>query len=302
MFNPSGPLLLPLPPLQNLAAGSKAVLAIPVGPTYQNLQLFCADAGGTAATKTEIEDGITSARLTINGKEKWNMTGPELVMMAEFKNDGVVQNGCLPLYFNAPWMEIETGYDKDPLGGFVNKDGPAWGTAGLNSVQLEVVIAAAGDGAEVVNMQVLAQQTADTELGAHIIILRHTRSFGSAATDRIIDLPRGVGASGQPLILNAIHISDANIDTVEVLADRQRIWFASPSQIHQQYALNPFGVRRTPQTGWCHLDFTGFRNRQGDALELSMRDLELALTFGSSPSDYDILLECVDVQPHAAIR
>lgn len=299
MYKPSL-LLLPLPPFQNLAAGQRAVLNVPCGPTYWLPTLDLRDAAGVAATKAEIIAGITSVRLTVNGKEKWFGSGADMVMLAEFKNAGCVAAGQLPLYFADVSAEIEAvGAGERIEGGHINQDGPAWGTAGLNSFQIEVVFAAGAPGAEVINAQVLAIETEPTELGAHVVLHRQTRSFAGTGTDRIIDCPKGMGSSGQNLICKAIHIADANIGQIELLADRSRLLYCTREFLHQQYVVAQAGRRRTPQTGWTHIDFAGLRNRVADALTMSMRDIELALTFTVAPADYDIIYEMVDVHPAA---
>lgn len=300
MYIPST-LLLPLPPFVGLAAGSKAVLNLPVGPTYQVPSLYLRDAAGVVATKGEIQAGVDRIRVLVNGKTKWDVSGAEAVMLAEFHNSGSVANGTLPLYFAEPWQQVEAqGADTRPEGGFINQVGPAWGTAGLNSMTIELWIAAGVPGAEVVNAELYALQTEPTELGAHAVILRQTRSYAGVGTDRIIDAPRGQASDGlNDLTLKAIHIGDANVSNVEILADRSRLLYTPKTFVEQQYAALQGSNRRTPQTGWFSLDFTGFRNRIGDALKLSMRDLEIAVTFSVAPADYEVIYEVIDVHPKA---
>ena len=249
---------------------------IPVGPTYLSQQYLFTIAGGLA-TAAQISAQVALVRFLVDAEAKIELTGAELVALAEFYRPNCVGNGIVPMIFARPWQEI-----------IENQDGPAYGTVGIDTVTVEVIFAASG---VTIDRAQLWSETIDAEpLGAHLVTVKQNYQFASTGTQEITDLPRNPNYR-----LYALHITPptgatAVLTNVELVADNVREIFGSPSQLHMRYRLqaNP----RVPQATWpLQLDFA-HRGRHLDSLPLVMQDLRLRLTWGTAaPTSFNIIME-----------
>jgi hypothetical protein len=284
MFIASGPLLVPLPDFApQPSASARCQMTIPKGTTLLNVDLYFS-VGATAATKAQIVAQVANIKLTVNSKTKFELTGAQAVAREEFYRTGSVSpgdNGILPLTFHRPWMQTEN----ESVSGFSNQDGPAWGTVGLNSVQIEVTMASAA--VTIDTLRAWVSQSGPEQLGKHVTVLKHLDTFASASEQRITQLPRGTG-----LQLYALHITSSAITSLRIVADRTEILNATRAVLHH----NLLNAGRTVQTGYTHIDFVN-RNRHSDALTMNMAEFDLYITWSGAPGAFSIIMEYVEDMP-----
>lgn len=284
MFVATGPLLVPLPDFAPQPSNSaRCQMTVPKGTTLLSIDLYML-VTATPATKTEMAAQIANIKLTINSKTKFELTGAQAIAREEFYRTGCVSpsnNGVLPITFHRPWMQTEN----ESASGFSNQDGPAWGTVGLNSCQIEVTFAASS--VTITSLVGTVKQTGPETLGKHVTVLKWLDTFASGSEQRIIGLPRDPS-----LQLYALHIDKSIISGVRVMADRTEIVNASRTVLHH----NLYDAGRTAQSGYTHIDFVA-RNRHSDALTMDMAQFDLYITWASSPGAFSIIMEYVEVLP-----
>ncbi len=117
---------------QNVVAGSKATLDLPVDRRYHGLKIgYRNGAGGTAATRAEMASEITLIRLLLDGVVQWELSASQLFAMLDVHGYPVT-DGVLPLHFSEPWRRSPQG-----------EDNLAWAVRGeVRTFQVEIEIAA----------------------------------------------------------------------------------------------------------------------------------------------------------------
>jgi hypothetical protein len=267
-------------------ANARAVFRIPVGPSYISSYLLLLKAAGAAATRAEMDVQIVLAKIYVDGDTAWEMTGLQATAMAEFYHPGSTANGILPFFFADFLLE-------DPT----NIDGSAWGTAGLDTLALEITYSAAPT---ILTHALYHNIVAGEELGAHLRWQRFSYNYAAIGTLEIDNIPRDPKDS-----IYAIHISPptgttAVLTNFEIICDTAREVYATPNIIHARYKEGLYG--RTVQALWpLHLDFS-WRGRHADRMPLLMGDLRLKLTWGTAaPNQFDVLVQRYRVQPSKTV-
>ncbi len=269
--------------ITGIAASGTMVVKFPPGQTYLEIALQCTIAG-TAATRAQLESMLLSCRLTVSGVEKWTLTAKQLIAIAEYYNVGVVgATGFLMIPFERLWM---VGIDAQV--------GPAYGTLGESSMQLEITQDATST-IDAVTAWARISPVAEP-LGAHMRAARLTPSFASTGLSIFDGLPKNPDE-----FLYALHFQVpviADFTNIAVVADEVRLVDASWTVINQFQAFKA-GPLRTPQTAklFQTLDFTS-RGFDGDALRLNMASLVLELTFANAaPNAVNIIAEIGTTAP-----
>ncbi len=267
----SAPVLTPNPDAENVGAGKKALFRVPVGVTYLESILVCT-VGGDPATRDQIEADIEYVRVTLDAKEKINLTGLQLAALAEFFRDGSVgDTGNLPIFFRRSWMQL-----------MQNQEGPRWGTQDVGSFQIEVKLAS---GADIDGLRLQHRQENASPLGTHNKLLVENHPYAAVGTLQIFDLPRDPAN-----LLFGLHIQTDPDHVTRILlkADGFAEWDVTPADLLELYGLET--SKRTPQDGFIHLDFS-MRNNVADCMPLTMQKLELAITFDAAPGNVPIILD-----------
>lgn len=281
----SSPIIRKIPGVvDGIGASGTAVARIPPGATYTDLILECTIAG-VAATRAQLETMLASMRFTVSGEEKWTLTAKQLIAIVEFYNSGLIgDTGYLWIPLERLWMN-----DLGP------KVGPAYGTAGETSVQLEID----QDATSTIDGIVLHARISPKPetLGAHMRIVRLTPQIAATGVYYYDGLPKNPAER-----LYALHFQVpvvANFTNIAYIADEVRMIDAKPALLHQM--LKTAYPNRTPQTAklFCHLDFAG-RNFDSDSVPLTMKQQILELTFATAaPNAVNILAEIGTVKPSA---
>lgn len=237
-----------LPDFNPVAAGAIASTQIPRGFTYQDITLLYS-ANGSKADEATLKADIERVSLKINGVVRWEMTGKHLVDLNKYY--GLTQNnGELVIPLSRPWMKTEQGVDN-----------LAWGTANVNSFQLEVKIASGATTPVLsANAEVLPYST---DLG--YIVEVHEFSFASSVAGKyeISTLPKGNGD------LVAIHLDNPNITALQgKLNNVEFIAQDSDLRSYHNSIVRLSDGKRVPQAGYAHID-SQKRNRVSDIIPLA---------------------------------
>jgi hypothetical protein len=273
------------PDFQSVTSGGKAFARIPPGQTLLLSQLVPTIAG-VAATDAQIAAQIDAIRVIIDGVVKFELSGADAMMLANFyRPDRVANDGILPIFWARTWLE-------NPL----NQDAPAYGLKGVDSASIEVKFA----NGSTIDKLLMFHETAEAEpLGDHVVTGRVNYSYTATGLQTINDLP-----TDPSWVLHALHFtyaSTAVLKQVELIADRIRVLIGTPQTLNARYKYR--NVRRAPQAGYFHLDFCA-RNRVIDALPLTMNQLQLRLTWATAaesagataPGTLGVISEIAQVQ------
>ncbi len=262
------PLITKNAEFDQVGAGKTSTARLPVGTTFLDLNLQCT-VGGAAATRAQLESDIAAVRLTVDGKEKMNLTGTQLVALVEFYEAGAIgDTGQVWIPFERPWMQE-----------IANQVAPAYGMLGKDSFQIEIDLA----GGAVIDAMVLRRRThpiAET-LGDHVQLRRFTPTF-AATGDQIVDTYPKISTEN----LFAVHffapIAISHLTRLQLRADDATIIDTTPAD----YALylRTQTAKRTLQTAKnvFTFDFCS-RGLNADALPLTMNSLQWILTWDSAP-------------------
>lgn len=284
---PNAPLVKPLAgAVSGIGASSVAVVKIPPGATYTELILDCRKAAQAVPTRAEIESSFTGLRLLVSGVEKMNLSAAQLFAITEFHRTGITgASGFLIIPFQRLWMST-----------LEDKFGPALGTMGESSVQLEIT-QAGGTVITSINAWVRIAPVAE-DIGVHMRFHRMTPNIAATGLFYFNDIPRQDGE-----YLAALHIQAAttNFANIALVVDNKvRLVDAAPLLFHQLYnAADPI---KTPQTGWTHLDFLN-RGFGGDYLDLGAMDaLTLEINASAATGQTNVVAEIIVVPPEYRAR
>lgn len=263
-----------------ITTGEAISFRVPVGSTLLRSDLRFM-VSSTPATLAQIVAQVARVRLTVDGEVKFDLTGTQAAMQANFYRNGSAATsltGILPLFWARPWMAL-----------IDNQDALAYGLEEADSAALEVTFTGT---VTITAVSLTHKITAGEPLREHIVSSALPRSFGSAATEDIADLPRNDLFS-----IYALHIETTTtyIDNIEILADNNRVaYWNSIASLNEDYLDQ--GIGRTVQTGYASIDFCR-RNRHIDALPLTMKDLRVRVGWNTAPNAYKIVMEQFRIAP-----
>lgn len=268
----TSPILKPINgAVDGIGPSKVAIVDLPTQATYQDLSLECRIGGGagTPASRANFISFFTGIRCTLDGREQWNLTAAQLIAIVEFYRTGLIgDTGFLTIPFQRLWMSD-----------YAAQAGPAWGTLGVSSFQLEITQSA---GTTIDYIQPWARLgTVAEELGAYIRPLRFTPTINSAGQFTYQNLRKVKGE-----FLYALHFqvpTVADVTNIQVLCDEIQIANVNQGILGRWYAeANP---PRTPQTaaGFIHLDFAS-RNVDADAVPMTMDQILVLITFANAPA------------------
>jgi len=274
------PKLIQLPSLRGVGAGAVATSQLPVGVTYHAIALRCTIAG-VEATAAQILAQVSRIKLTLNGDPKIDASATELAAVDRHWHtrnsvDPVGQGGILHIWLARPELQEIDG-----------QDGPAWGTADVNSLTLDVTLAG---GATIDAIDLRAWITKGEPLGRHICLRRLTDSMG-AAGDKVLSDFQNPNAEYQLL---ALHIDKSGgagnlITSITLKADQNEEWDGPYANLQALFA--PYGL--TQVSGWTHLPFA-FRGRPLDSLPMVMNDCRLKLVCSGPLNTFNVLQERIE--------
>ncbi len=264
------PLITKNAEFDQVGPGKTSTARLPVGTTFLDLNLQCFVAGN-AATRAQIEADITAIRISVDGKEKMNLTGFQIAALVSFyAEDAIADTGQLWVPFERPWMQE-----------IANQVAPAYGMLGKDSFQIEIDL----DGGADIDAMTLRRRThpiAET-LGDHVQYRRFTPTF-AATGDQIVDTYPKIATD----VLMAVHffvdpgVGVEHLTRLQLRCDDATIIDTTPAD----YALylRTQTAKRSLQTAKdvFTYDFCS-RGLNADALPLTMNSLQWILTWDAAP-------------------
>lgn len=271
----------------NFTTGSTIVSNIGLGPTFHAFFLMFYKASNVVASEAEIIAQVARVRITVDGDPKIDLTGTEVAMLANLHcsrgQGAVIQGGVLPIWLARPWWAE-----------FASQDGPAWGTADVGSITVEVTFTGT---VTIVGCSPRALISPDPQpLGRHLTIRRLVDSQAAAGMKAISDF------KADPMKqLCAVHIDKAStiagtaINSFQWKANQQVEWEGEGeilNSLYRNYEINPV-------TGWTSWLFA-MRGRPQDAIPMVMADLRLELVTGAALGTFNLLCEYAEGEAVAA--
>lgn len=224
-----------------VSAGQTATLDLSVGNlAYHMFQLEYGTGAAGGATQAQMESDITEIRIRVNGKVQRRMSAKQLLAINKWNGlavdagAGAGQNGFLPIWLSEPWRRSAQG-----------EDALAWGTSDIQSLQLEVDLAAAA------NAPKFPDPSAEIE--------RVARGLGGIIKYRKFRVPvSGIGQvqffpprSDAYARIHAFETAAGDIADVKVTIAGEDVFDATDDKIEAIY--KSYGL--VPQAGVFHIAF-----------------------------------------------
>lgn len=288
------PLLIKQAPMNSVAAGSTATLALPKGLTYAQLILSVTNAAA-AASRATFASIINEIRVIVDNKVKRRLSGSELNNINAYRGyDTNLPNGGFVIAFERPEMRTQ---EQETLLGL--------GTMDVANISIEIDIDASATSPAI---DVYAVHTDPSLLGAHTVIDKKTYNFSGAGEHEITDIPKQ-GVESPFKAISAFHLIGSNITRVEVIRNSQVIYDATDLINETLVEMGRAGIAKTKQSNTHHVDF-GVRDRLGDHLVLttdnvdgkghiSVQDFRIRVTT-SGASTPTLLIEAIEKRPGRA--
>lgn len=221
----------------------------------------------TTAAQSVIETDITDIRLKINGVVQRNMK-PRYVIDKAALHGYTFQNGLIPIYLSEPWIEP---YASGELLG--------WGTNGLNSLQLEVVLS----GASSPTLKVISEyEISDEPIGQIVKWKYQTMNVGSTGVLSLFDLPK----KDRYMAVHFFENTAADISDIEVEVDDSVVYNVTDTQ--NSYALARQGL--SPVSDVFHVIFNrdltlggGLNMTRADGLPVSQFRFDVNFAAANAP-------------------
>lgn len=247
----TGPQITPLPSASNVSAGATATIDLPRGlPTYLGVLLDYGTSTAGGPTEANIEAELTELRVNVNGVTQVKMTSAELFTLnALYGRPYSGSDGVFYLPFSYPHMRSTGG-----------EDALAWGTADVDSLQIEVDIDA---GATSPTLKAYGVTLPIRQrMGPIRKVRRQTIPVAATGTVNVSTLPKSDAYL-------ALHAFSANISDVAILVDRREVYRVEDE--HLSYAAKALGGGPAgplvPQTSVVHI-LPWIRGRVAEALAM----------------------------------
>lgn len=263
--------ILRLPSISRVAASSRAILELPIGPTYKRVVLVGAVASGFAVGQV--------GRIDVNVNAKTIQTYKNLQRLIDLNAfysrsaDTVSGTGT----------EFVLHFERAELHSLADRRGPGLGTADVATFTIEIDLGAVPTG---FTMQAYAEiDPLPQPLGLFTRVREFPFNAPAAGIVEMDKFPR----SG---LYQAIHMQKSDITLIEVEANGNKLIEATTAVLHR-IAKEGAPIKRVPQAGYSHLDMT----TDGDLFQAiraeSLGDFRLKMTVGSAGA-FDLVTETLD--------
>jgi hypothetical protein len=243
-----------MPNGSGIGAGQTATFNLPLGLTFHQLALRMSGDIGSGVADIPIAnwaDAIGEIRLYIDGTEKIRIDAADLATILAYKGQ-TLKPGVLPIMFTNPSQRTPQG-----------EDAPAYGTADVQSMTLEIDIDA---GITSPSLTVYGLMGPQTPLGQHYAIKKYPFNVGNTGTRELQDIPR----NGYGLL--AMHVNSAAVSQVE-LEVNQRILRDFDRALGTAKGIQ---TGKVWQSGWTHVDLVE-SDRLSDMVIMNVEDFRLRL-------------------------
>lgn len=209
--------------LNSVGVGQTATLDLPVGGrVYHAVFLYYDTTTANGGDQTNIEAEIDRIRVLIDGRVQRDVKPSELFSMLAFDGQSFQQNGAaegiIPIWFSEPWNRSVTS--EDALG---------WGTEDVNTLQIEVDIAA-GAGTPTLHARALIERVA-RPLGPIVKYRRHRVPVSATGWVQFTTLPKDQSY----FRLHCFENTDGDITEAKVVVDQVNEFNAERFEIDSYY-------------------------------------------------------------------
>lgn len=266
--------VMKMPTPQGIGAGQTAHCQLGLGLTYERLYIRM-NVDGTPRDVPAADWGtyIDEIRLMVDGDAKITIDAADLVKLNTFYGHPPV-DGTLTLFLSRPWMRTPDGEDQTAYG-------TAFGT--IKSFSLEMDLKT---GITINELNVYAMQSPGRPFGPHLRIQRYVHNQSLVGVAEIAGINRGNYA------LSALHLTSADIDTVELHVDNRKVMDMDPvvREAHNTIA------GRTEQAGMTHIDMMA-ENRLSQSMPMAVNDFRLKADFTAIAGNVSIYAESIQPGP-----
>lgn len=265
--------IVKLPSLGRVAAGSKATLEFPLGPTYERIIFVVTAAAGLDATDIDRID------LLINGtvKQTYKNLQRLIDINSYYNRDTDTITGAR--------MEFALHLNRAELADNLWRSAPGLGTSDLQTLHMEINVNA-GAPADIAITAYALVDPVRQPLGVFFNVKEFPASSNVAGVLDVDKLTRGGWYS-------AIHCFKPDISNVEVVANDVKIVDAT-KKVLERIQKGAAPVKRVPVTASAtHIDFTTDGNLLNALPTAGLQDLRLKLTLDTS-GPVDIITETLD--------
>lgn len=266
-----------MPQTEGLGAAQTAITRLPTGPTYLELGLrykYLVASVPTDAGEAQFQADFKEVRVIVDEEPFIRISGSQLLALNKYYKRPFIA-GQLPIIFARPSYRTPAGEDE-----------LAYGTLDVQNMSVEVDIDAAATPS---SLSISAVLGPPAPLGRHMTVRSTTYQAAAIGIHEISDLTRG------PYGLAAMHIVSANVDDVEVQANRRKVFEADRAVAEGFYA-----DRRAWQAGYFHVDFQA-RNRVSESLSLVLEDFRAKINHSVAPGLYPIIQERIEQRVPAGL-
>lgn len=267
------------PDMQGIAAGQKATGRIWTRQNLYSIRLRCLTAAGVELTRAQILNDISDIVIRINGKPIVDCDADFLLDLQKYYGDAesagnVDGNIIIP-------------FSRRHLASFEERAVYAIGAKGVNDISIEAKIDAV---AQLSKIEVWGEfdNAEPREIGTHVEIERHSRTFGSIAVQQLTDLPFQ-GEKFVGYFAKHFRFSPGVVGYVTVKRNGVELYYQISPKSMEAF-LNE--GKRKPQTGYFHLDYC--RNNSRFAfLPGQAQSMQVDVNWTTAPTNYVIFTESI---------
>lgn len=265
--------IIRLPSLSRVVPGSKAVLELPIGPTYRRIFFVV-----TAASLLDVGH-IGRADVLIDGK-----------VVQTYKNGGRLKAlndyyGRAPDVFTPTRAEFAIHFERAELADMVYRRAPGVGTADVQTFNVEIEIAA-GAPASIAMVAFAEIDPIPQKLGVFFKVREYSFSSPVAGQVEIDKLPKGAWYS-------TLHLFKPDVSFVEVEANQAKAIDAT-KEILERTQKEASPIKRVPQTALAtHIDFITDGDLSQSLRTDLLNDFRIKATLATSGA-MDIVAETFD--------
>lgn len=225
---------LKLPSMSRVVAGSKAVLELPIGPTYRRVFFVATAALGLDATDFGRIDVVIDGKVVQTFKD-----ATRLKAINDYYGRGADS-------YAAARCEFAIHFERAELADMVLRRAPGIGTADVQTFTIEIQLAA-GAPADIAMVAYAEIDPTPQPLGVFFKVREYAFNSAVAGQVEIDKLPKGGWYS-------VLHLFKADVSAVEVEANQAKAIDATKAILERiQKEASP--VKRVPQTASCtHVD------------------------------------------------
>jgi len=269
------------PDMQGIAAGQKATGRIWTRQNLYGIWLRCVTSGGVELTRAQILNDISDIIVRINGKTVIDCDADFLLDLQKYYGDSQVAGNIDG--------SIYIPFARRHLPSFEERAVYAIGAKGVNDISIEAKIDAV---AQLSKIEVWGEfdSAAPREIGKHVQIVRHNRTFAATGIQQITDLPFS-DEKLEGYFAKHFRFSSATVEYATVKRNGVELFYQIAPKMMQAF-LNMGD--RSPQSGYFHLDYCR-NNSRFSFLPGQAQSMQLDVKWATAaPSNYVIFAETIN--------